>query len=151
MKKGDIQRGLRGLIESPKVKVLLILWLLYWPIVFPKLLNAFALDVAGIIIYGGPVLLLGGIISWFLYCDFLRPCHELLVKKALIERTVHVNWAKYWQSPRGLGSCGVKTCEIREGLSYHKPIPDDMIVNNRLTIGYLPKACIILYVQKPEA
>ena len=68
---------------------------------------------------------------------------------ALIERTVHVNYAKTCFSKAGTFTA-VKTCEIREGLSYHKPIPDDMIVGKRLTIVYLPKACVILYVEKPK-
>ena len=51
----------------------------------------------------------------------------------------------------GLGATSVKTSEIREGLRYHEPIPEDMIVDKKLTIGYLPKSLIILYVKRPEA
>lgn len=141
MRKSNVRRCLQALIE--KNKVLLVIWLLFWPIALISQIRSFSLGNAFAQLFSIAVL------TKFLWDDFLGPCCELLIKKALIERTVHVNYAKTCFSKAGTFTA-VKTCEIREGLSYHKPIPDDMIINKRLTIGYLPKACVILYVEKPK-
>ncbi|MBQ4579465.1 MAG: hypothetical protein IJA83_02280 [Clostridia bacterium] len=141
MRKSNVRRCLQALIE--KNKVLLVIWLLFWPIALISQFRSFSLGNAFAQLFSIAVL------TKFLWDDFLGPCCELLIKKALIERTVHVNYAKTCFSKAGTFTA-VKTCEIREGLSYHKPILDDMIINKRLTIGYLPKACVILYVEKPK-
>ena len=141
MRKSNVRRCLQALIE--KNKVLLVIWLLFWPIALISQFRSFSLGNAFAQLFSIAVL------TKFLWDDFLGPCCELLIKKALIERTVHVNYARTCFSKSGPYT-DVKTCEIPEGLSYHKPIPDDMIVGKRLTIGYLPKACVILYVEKPK-
>lgn len=146
MKKGDIRRGLLALLSSNYL--LLLLWLLWWPINLHTLIASLSDD--DILLNAIARLALLGILTYFLWKKLLAPGYELLVKQALVERTVHINWAKHLQMRGGMGATSVKTCEIREGLSYHKPIPDDMIVDKRLTIGYLPKSCIILYVDRPS-
>ena len=141
MKKSNVRRCLQALIE--KNKVLLIIWLLLGFVCLATQIHSFnlALTVTQLL----PL----GLLTVLLWPDFLGPCCELLIKKALIERTVHINYAKTCYSKAGTFTA-VKTCEIRKGLSYHKPIPDDMIVDKRLTIGYLPKSLVILYVEKPK-
>ena len=141
MKRSNMRRCLQALIE--KNKVLLIIWLLFGFVFLATQLHAFNSDLAL------TQLLPLGLLTVLLWPDFLDPCYELLIKKSPIERTVHVNYARTYFSKSGPYT-EVKTCEIREGLIYHKPIPDDMIVGKRLTIGYLPKACVILYVEKPK-
>ena len=140
MKRSNVQRCLLALIE--KNQVLLIIWLLFWPIALLIQLRSFNAGNAFSMLFCIAVLTI------FLLKDFIGPCCELLFKKALIERTVHVNFARTCYSQSGAFTI-VKACEIREGLRYHKPIAEEMILDNRLTIGYLPKACIILYVDKP--
>ena len=142
MKRSNLRCCLWGLVE--KNRILVVLWLLYWPIALPTLLRTPDLGKAL------PQLIVLLLLTVSLCPDFLVPCYELLIRKSLIEQTVHVNYARTYVSKHGHWT-EVKTSEIREGLSYHKPIPEDMIVNKRLTIGYLPKAQIILYIQKPEA
>ncbi len=141
MKNSNLRRCVWALFE--KNKVLVILWLLYWPIALPMLLRAASLGNAF------PQLIILFMLTVLLWADFFVPCYELLIRKSMIERTVHVNYARTYISKHGQWT-EVKTSEIREGFSYHKPIPDDMIVNKRLTIGYLPKSRIILYVEKPK-
>ena len=140
MKKGNLRCCLWALLA--KNRILVVLWLLYWPIALPTLLRTTDLGKAL------PQLIVLLLLTVLLWSDFLVPCYELLIRKSLIVQTVHVNYARTYISKHGRWT-DVKTCEIREGLSYHKPIPDDMIVNKRLTIGYLPKSRIILYVDKP--
>lgn len=140
MKRNDMRRCMRTLAE--RSWLLLTIWLLFWPIALLTQLRSFNAGNAFAQLFCIAVL------TVFLWKDFLDPCCELLFKKALIERTVHVNSARTCYSQSGAFTI-VKACEIREGLRYHKPIPEEMILDNRLTIGYLPKACIILYVDKP--
>ena len=140
MKRSNMRRCLLALIA--KNQVLLILFVLFWPIALLSQLRSFS--AANLF---GQFFFLATFI-YLLWDSFFLPCYELLIRKSLIERTVHVNYARTYYFKSGPYT-DVKTCEIREGLSYHEPIPDDMIVNNRLTIGYLPKSCIILYVDKP--
>lgn len=141
MKKSSVRRCLLALFENNKV--LLVIWLLFWPIALISQFRSFSLGNAFAQLFCIAVL------TVFLWKDFLGPCYELLFRKALIVRTVHVNSARVCYAKSGTFTI-VKTCEIRPGLRYHKPIPEEMIVDNRLTIGYLPKACIILYVNKPS-
>lgn len=141
MKRSNMRRCLLALID--KNKILLIFFLLFWPIALISQFRSFSLSNAFAQLFCLAVL------TKFLWDNFLGPCCELLIKKALIERTVHVNSARVCYAKSGTFTI-VKTCEIRPGLRYHKPIPDDMIVNKRLTIGYLPKSHIILYVEKPK-
>ena len=141
MKRSNVQRCLLALIE--KNQVLLIIWLLFWPIALLIQLRSFNAGNAFSMLFCIAVLTI------FLLKDFIDPCCELLFKKALIERTVHVNCARATIPTKGSRFTEVRTCEIPEALRYHKPIPEEMILDNRLTIGYLPKACIILYVDKP--
>ena len=141
MKRSNARRCLHALIE--KNKVLLIIWLLFWPFALLTQFRSFSFGNAFAQLF---VLV---VLTKLLWDDFLSPCCELFIKKTLIERTVHVNYAHTCFSKSGTFTA-VKTCEIREGLRYHKPIPDDMIVDKRLTIGYLPKSCIILYVDRPS-
>lgn len=140
MKRSNMQRCLLALIS--KNKVLLILFVLFWPVALASQLRSFS--AAKLF---GQLFFLAAFI-YLLWASFILPCYELLIRKALVERTVHVNYARTYYSNSGPYTA-VKTCEIREGLSYHKPIPEDMIVDKKLTIGYLPKSCIILYVDKP--
>ena len=140
MKRSNMRRCLLALIA--KNKVLLILFVLFWPVALVSQLRSFSAEN----LFGQLFFLVTFI--YLLWDRFFLPCYELLIRKSLIERTVHVNYARTYYSKSGPYTA-VKTCEIREALSYHEPIPDDMIVNNRLTIGYLPKSCIILYVDKP--
>ena len=140
MKKGNMRRCLLALMA--KNQVLLILFVLFWPIALVSQLRSFSTEK----LFGQLFFL--AVFIYLLWDNFFVPCYELLIRKALIERTVHVNYARTWYSKSGPYTA-VKTCEIREGLSYHEPIPDDMIVGKRLTIGYLPKSCIILYVARP--
>ena len=142
MKRSNMRRCLQALIE--KNKVLLVIWLLWGFVFLTTQLHAFNLDLAL------TQLLPLGLLTVLLWPDFLDPCYELLIKKSLIERTVHVNYARATIPTKGSRFTEVRTCEIPEELRYHKPIPDDMIINKRLTIGYLPKACVILYVEKPK-
>ena len=142
MKRSNMRRCLQALIE--KNKVLLVIWLLWGGVFLTTQLHAFNLDLAL------TQLLPLGLLTVLLWPDFLDPCYELLIKKSLIERTVHVNYARATIPTKGSRFTEVRTCEIPEELRYHKPIPDDMIVGKRLTIGYLPKACVILYVEKPK-
>jgi len=146
MKKGNTRRGLRALLS--KNYPLILLWLLWWPINLQSLIQGFIAD--GMLLNVIARLAMLGVLTFFLWKHLLSPVYEMLVKKALIERTVHINWAKHLHMRGGLGITSVKTCELREGLSYHKPIADDMIVDKRLTIGYLPKSRVILYVEKPK-
>ena len=139
MKRNNVRRCLLALIA--RNRVLLILFLLFWPISLLSQLRSFSVEKLF-----AQFFFLAAFI-YLLWDYFLVPCFELLIRKALIERTVHVNYARTYFSKSGPYT-SVKTCEIREGLSYHEPIPDNMIVNKRLTIGYLPKSCIILYVDK---
>ena len=141
MKRSNMRRCLLALIA--KNKVLLIFFLLFWPIALLSQIRSFSVEK----VFAQLFFLLSFI--YLLWGNFIVPCYELLIRKALIERTVHVNYARTYFSKSGPYT-DVKTCEIHEGLSYHKPIPDDMIVGQRLTIGYLPKACVILYVEKPK-
>ena len=141
MKKSNVRRCLQALIV--KNKVLLIIWLLFWPIALISQFRSFSFGKAFAQLFSLAVL------TKFLWDDFLGPCCELLIKKALIERPVHVNYARVTITAKSGRYTEVKTCEIPEELRYHKPIPDDMFVNKCLTIGYLPKSCIILYVDKP--
>ena len=140
MKRSNMRRCLLALIA--KNKVLLILFVLFWPVALVSQLRSFSAEN----LFGQLFFLVTFI--YLLWDRFFLPCYELLIRKSLIERTVHVNYARTYYSKSGPYTA-VKTCEIREGLSYHEPIPDDMIVNKHLTIGYLPKSCIILYVDKP--
>ena len=142
MKKSNVRRCLLALIE--KNKVLLVIWLLWGVVFLTTQLHAFNLDLAL------TQLLPLGLLTVLLWPDFLGPCCELLIKKALIERTVHVNYARATITSKSGRYTEVKTCEIPEELRYYKPITDDMIVDKRLTIGYLPKAHVILYVEKPK-
>ncbi len=142
MKKSNVRRCLQALIE--KNKVLLVIWLLFWPIALISQFRFFSLGNAFAQLFCLAVL------TKFLWDDFLGPCCELLIKKALIERTVHVNYARATITSKSGRYTEVKTCEIPEELRYHKPISDDMIVDKRLTIGYLPKSLVILYVEKPK-
>lgn len=146
MKNGDIGRGLRALLG--KNYLLILLWLLWWPVNLGSLIAAFTGN--GMLLKAIARLAFFAMLTFFLWRGLLSPGYELLIKRALIERTVHINWAKHFRSGSGLGATSVKTSELREGLRYHEPIPEDMIVNKRLTIGYLPKAKIILYIKKPE-
>jgi len=140
MKRSDLRRCVWALVE--KNKVLVILWLLYWVIALPMLLRATSFGNAF------PQLIVLFLLTAVLWADFSVPCYDLLIKRSLIERTVHVNYARTYVSKHGRWT-EVKTSEIRQGLSYHRPIPDDLIVNKRLTIAYLPRSCIILYVENP--
>ena len=142
MKKSNVQRCLQALIE--KNKVLLIIWLLLGFVCLATQIHSFNLA------HTVTQLLPLGLLTVLLWPDFLDPCYELLIKKSLFERTVHVNYARATYTAKSGRYTEVKTCEIPEELRYHKPIPDDMIVNNRLTIGYLPKSRVILYVDKPK-
>ena len=142
MKKSNVRRCLQALIV--KNKVLLIIWLLLGFVCLATQVHSFNLTLTL------TQLLPLGLITVLLWLDFLGPCCELLIKKALIERTVHVNYARVTITAKSGRYTEVKTCEIPEELRYHKPIPDDMIINKRLTIGYLPKSRVILYVNKPE-
>ena len=147
MKSGDVGRGLRALLS--KNYLLILLWLLWWPVNLGSLIATFTGN--GMLLHTITRLTALALLTFLLWRGLLSPGYELLIKRALIERTVHINWAKHFRSGSGLGATGVKTSELREGLRYHEPIPEDMIVNKRLTIGYLPKAKIILYIKKPEA
>lgn len=142
MKKSNVRRCLQALIE--KNKVLLVIWLLLGFVCLATQIHSFnlALTVTQLL----PL----GLLTVLLWPDFLGPCCELLIKKALIERTVHVNYARATITSKSGRYTEVKTCEIPEELRYHKPISDDMIVDKRLTIGYLPKSLVILYVEKPK-
>lgn len=147
MKKGDIGRGLCALLSQNYL--LILLWLLWWPVNLRALIAGFTGD--GMMLNAIARLATLGLLTYFSWSDLLSPGYELLVKRALIERTVHVNYAQTCYPSKGRRFTAVKTCEIREGLRYHAPIPEDMIVDKKLTIGYLPKSCIILYVKRPEA
>ena len=140
-------RGLRALLG--KNYLLILLWLLWWPVNLGSLIAAFTGN--GMLLNAIARLAVLALLTFFLWRELLSPGHELLIRRALIERTVHINWAKHLQMRGGLGATSVKTSEIREGLRYHEPIPEDMIVDKKLTIGYLPKSLIILYVKRPEA
>lgn len=147
MKSGDVGRGLRALLG--KNYLLILLWLLWWPVNLRSLIASFTGN--GMLLNAIARLAIFALLTFFLWRGLLSPGYELLIKRALIERTVHINWAKHFRPGSGLGVTSVKTSELREGLRYHEPIPEDMIVNKRLTIGYLPGAGIILYIKKPEA
>ena len=141
MKKSNVRRCLQALIE--KNKVLLIIWLLLGFVCLATQVHSFNLTLTL------TQLLPLGLLTVLLWPDFLDPLCELLIKKSLIERTVHVNYVRTTIPTKGSRFTEVRTCEIPEALRYHKPIPDEMIVDKRLTIGYLPKARLILYVEKP--
>lgn len=147
MKKGDIRRGLRTLLGQNYL--LILLWLLWWPINLRAIIAGFTGN--SLMLNAIARLATLGLLTYFSWSDLLRPGYELLINRALMERTVHVNCAQTYYPSKGRRYTDVKTCEIREGLRYHEPIPEDMIVDKKLTIGYLPKAGIILYIKKPEA
>ena len=89
MRKGDIGRGLRVLLSQNYL--LMLLWLLWWPVNLRAIIAGFTGN--GLMLNAIARLVLLGILTYFLWKGLLAPGYELLIRRALIERTVHINWA----------------------------------------------------------
>ena len=89
MRKGDIGRGLRVLLSQNYL--LMLLWLLWWPVNLRAIIAGFTGN--GLMLNAIARLVLLGILTYFLWKGLLSPGYELLIRRALIERTVHSNWA----------------------------------------------------------
>lgn len=148
MKKGDTRKAATALLQRTTVHM--IVFPVFWFFLAPKLYQSFIkLDIFAAIIGFLPWILAAIILTYGFWCDVVRPWYELLCESGLIERTIHVNSKQVGQKRFGHDVCYIKSCEVHEALQFHKLIPDDFIVDERLTIGYLPKSKLILYVDRP--